>query len=417
MARKRRVSKSILSFFVLSVLFLQTVVFAAESDFTSKTYLKYFQDPHDKNYTPLYEFVELESRNLHNGQVSLYLSGWLGHDFNAPQYDKRTRDELTYAMVRFSPYTDRRLLLTAGRQYVFEGVASEQLDGIAARWELTPSFGFSLFGGAPVDTEFDSRGGDAVSGGRMFFRIQNKGEIGLSVLDEVNDGKRFREEGGVDIWLLPVKKVEVKGQSSYNNITEGWREHSYTLRVFAAERLTLSGLFTQSRYDDAFSVRTLSAFSPEFLGTGEQLTKQGGAVEYRATDNLSGVADYAHYDYRLMGDADYYGARVSATMSDIMTGLSLHRMDGAVEKLRYLETRAYAATDLEDWRLSFDAINLNYDSAFNNVKNAYSLNGTVRYKINDSLTSGLSVDYARTPDFVHNTTALLNLVYGYKSGR
>ncbi len=407
----------VLPSFLFLVLSLAAPVFAAENDFTSKTYLKFYQDARDNRFTPLYEYVELESRNLQNGQVNLYLSGWLGHDFKTSQFEKKTRDELTYAFLKYSPYADRRLLLTAGRQFVFEGIASEQIDGIATRWEITPRTGVSLFGGAPVETEFDSRAGDAVYGGRIFQRIQNKGELGVSVLTEANDGNRFREEGGLDIWLLPVKKVEIKGQSSYNNLTEGWREHSYNLRIFPAERLILSALFIQSRFDDAFSARTLSVFSPDFLGPGEQLTKAGGAVDYRINDNLGCVADYAHYDYRGMGDAGYYGAKVSATVSGILTGLSFHRMEGPVEKLRYVETRAYATTKLEKWRLSLDAIDLDYDSAFNNLKNAYSLNGTIRYTINDSLTSGFSIDYSKTPDFINNTTALLNLVYGYKGGK
>jgi hypothetical protein len=396
---------------------LNAAVMAADNDFTSRTYFKFYQDARDNTYAPLYEYVELESRNLQNGRLSVYLSGWVGHDFKTRQFDNKSRDELTYAFLRYSPYTDGKVLLIAGRQFVFEGVASEQMDGIATRWEITPSTGVSLFGGAPVETEFDSRRGDAVYGGRVFQRIQNKGELGLSVLMESNDGNRYREEGGLDIWLRPVKKVEVRGQSSYNNITEGWREHSYNLRIFPAERLILSGLFAQSRYDDAFSVRTLSVFAPEFLGRGEQLTKQGGAVDYRLNDNLSCVADYVRYDYRTMGDADYYGAKVSATVRGVLTGLSFHRMEGPVEKLRYIESRAYATTIWNMWRLSLDAINLNYDSAFNDLRNAYSLNGTVRYKISDSLTSGFSIDYAKTPDFIHNTTALLNLVYGYKGGK
>jgi hypothetical protein len=412
-----RATHRVLSFFLFSVLSLHAAVFAAENDFTSKTYLKFYQDARDNRYTPLYEYIELESRNLQNGQVNLYLSGWLGHDFETQQFENKTRDELTYAFLRYSPYADRRLLLTAGRQFVFEGIASEQIDGIATRWEFTPRTGVSLFGGVPVETEFDSRRGDAVFGGRIFQRIQSRGELGVSVLAESNDGNRFREEGGLDIWLLPVKKVEVKGQSSYNNITDGWREHSYNLRIFPVERLILSALFVQSRYDDAFSARTLSVFSPDLLGPGEQLTKAGGTVDYRVNDSLSGVVDYARYAYKIMGDAGYYGVKVSATVRGVLTGLSFHRMEGPVDKLRYIEARAYATTKLEKWRLSLDAINLNYDSAFNNLKNAYSLNGTVRYTINDSLTSGFSIDYSKTPDFINNTTALLNLVYGYKGGK
>jgi hypothetical protein len=401
---------------ILPLLLLSPAAFGAENEFTSKTYLKFHEDARDSSYAPLYEYVELESRDREKG-LSFSLAGWAGHDFETAQFENKTRNELTSAMVRYSPYTDRRLLLTAGRQFIFEGVASERVDGVAVHWEPAPASGLSLFGGAPSEVEAGSANDDAVYGGRVYQRIRNRAELGLSVLSASGDGRRSREEGGVDLWLRPMASVEVKGQSSYNNITDGWREHSYNLRIFPTERLTLSGQYAELRYDDAFSTTTLSVFSPDTLGAGEQLVKQGGAVDYRVNDNLKAAADYVHYDYRTMGGADYYGGGVWATVLGIPAGLSGHRMDGPAEELRYLEARVYAYSDREAWRLSFDAINLRYDEPVNGLTNAYSLNGTVRYRISDSLSTGFNVDYSRTPDFLRQTTALLNLVYGYKDGR
>lgn len=389
----------------------------AEIDFTSKTYIKFYNDARDDKYAPLYEYVELENKNLENGRLNLYLSGWWGHDFITEAEGNRNRDELTYAFLRYAPYQDKRLLLSVGRHYVFEGVASEQIDGISTQWEITPYTGFSLFGGVPVETDFDKRGGDSAYGGRIYQRIKYKAEVGLSVLKEENNGARFRDETGVDIWLLPLKNFEVKGHSFYNNITEGWNEHAYTLRFFPLERFTLSGSFSRSSYEDAFSARTLNAFSPDFLGKNETLTKKGGSAEYGIGDKVTGVVDYINYTYKTMGDADYYGARASGTLFGISSGISLHRMKGDAERLRYIETRLYAAKDLQNWRLSFDGVNHHYDIPYNGIDNAYSVNGTVRYAISDSLTAGFSVDYGKTPDFVYNTTVLLNLVYNFKSGR
>ena len=64
-------------------------------------------------------------------------------------------------------------------------------------------------------------------------------------------------------------------------------------------------------------------------------------------------------------------AKVTAVMSGISTGASVHRMDGDVERLRYLETRLYAAADVPSWRFSIDAINQNYDQEYNGVRNSY----------------------------------------------
>ena len=55
---------------------------AAEYVFTSKTYVKFYEDPRENKYAPLYERIELEGKGLHDGKLSLYLSGWLGYDFS-----------------------------------------------------------------------------------------------------------------------------------------------------------------------------------------------------------------------------------------------------------------------------------------------------------------------------------------------
>jgi hypothetical protein len=390
---------------------------SADIDVTSKTYVRFFQDARDLQYAPLNEYVELDGRDGDRGQWDFHVSAWGAHDFKTSAFDDKTRGELTYAYLCYSPYQDKRLLLHAGRHYVFEGVASEQIDGISARWEATPSSGLSLFGGSPVVTAFDTRGGDVAYGGRVYQRISSRAELGLSMLYETNDKARFREQTGVDVWFLPYRKIEVKGHSFYNNITEGWGEHAYTLRIFPVNKLTLSGLFSRTSYDDAFATRTLSVFSPEFLGENETLTKNSGMAEYRFGDRVRGVIDYANYSYKIMGDAAYFGGGIFASISRTSAGASFHRMEGAVDKLRYNEARIYAVQDMDAWRVSFDAISHHYDQPFNGLRDAYSMNGTVRYSISDSLTSNLSVDYSKTPDFLNNTTALLSFVYNFKSGR
>jgi hypothetical protein len=140
-------------------------------------------------------------------------------------------------------------------------------------------------------------------------------------------------------------------------------------------------------------------------------------AEYRVRDGLRGVVDYTNYSYKTMGEAGYYGAGIIAVISRTSAGASFHRMDGAVDRLRYREARVYAAEDMEGWRLTFDVINHHYDVPFSGISDAYSLNGTVRYAISDSLTTNFSIDYSKTPDFLRNTTVLLNLVYNFKSGR
>jgi hypothetical protein len=118
-----------------------------------------------------------------------------------------------------------------------------------------------------------------------------------------------------------------------------------------------------------------------------------------------------------MGPAERYGGQVTASLAGVSAGASFHRMAGDTERLRYFESRLYAMKGLGSWNFSLDAIFHHYDSPFSGLSNAYSVNGTTRYKITGTLTAGLSLDYYKTPDFIHATTVLLNLVYGIKRGR
>ena len=143
--------------------------------FMSKTYLRFFEDTQNNRYSPLYEHLEFDIRDK---KVGFFSSGWVVYDLGTKRAGKKETDELTYGYLRYAPFADNTLLFNLGRHYVFEGVASEQIDGFSSRWEITPRTGLSLFGGIPVETEFDGRGGDFIYGTRLFQRIGKKSGSG-----------------------------------------------------------------------------------------------------------------------------------------------------------------------------------------------------------------------------------------------
>lgn len=392
------------------------MTFAAEINVKSNTRFQFREDARDNNFANLYQYVDLDVHNMFDGRLSVYSSGWFSYDFDRVDNGDRENDELLYMYLTYSPFEDRRLLFSLGRHLIFGGVASEQIDGVSARWEILPVVGISAYGGVPVETDFDNRKSDYVAGGRAFFRVPQKAEIGFSYLKEGNDGSSYREELGVDVWVLPIKWLEVQGHSFWNAKTEGWMEHAYNMRVFPIERLTLSALVSHTNYHDAFSATTLSAFSPDIVGDNEQLTKFGPSAEYRFTDWLSGVANYTRYEYDKEGSADFYGVTLRAHLSDngLAAGASLHRMDGDTERLRYVKARAYATkTFLEAFEISLDTIILHYDESFSGRNTAYSSTGAFTYKFSDSLLASASIYYSRDPDFDHDIRAFLKFVYTF----
>ena len=382
----------------------------SEAGFISRTYLQSYQDSRGNRYAPFYEQIEIDIRDR-DRKWCFYSSGWVRADLKSLSFQDREMDELTYAFLRFSPFADRSMLVTAGRHLVFEGVASEQTDGLSLRWEVTPRVGFALYGGRPVETEYDGKRGDLIYGSRVFYRHKKTAETGLSFLREDNNGSRFREDYGVDLWVRPGRQFEFQGHSFFNNITGGAIEHSYDLRFFPSVKLTVSGFLTRSNYADAFWARTLSAFSPDILGKNEQLTKTGVSAEYRLDSKASLSLQFTGYEYGKSGSARYYGAHVEAEIYGVKSGLFVRRMEGETERLRYIEIRAYAQKKITRATVTVDTVNIHYDSPYNGLSNAYSLNAALGYRISNSLQLEADINHAKTPDFTGTTTSMLKLVY------
>jgi hypothetical protein len=266
----------------------------------------------------------------------------------------------------------------------------------------------------PVETNFDEREEDFIYGGRVFQRISRKAEAGLSFLKEDNGKETYRKELGIDLWVRPAVVIEVQGQSFYNDITNDWMDHSYNILLRPVDRFSLTAFFSKVDYEHAFSATTLSAFLPALLGEGEELTKVGGKAEYVFVDVLTLTADYSRYEYELMGSADYYGGLLSVLVYDVDAGISLHRMNGETNRLKYLESRAYAARSLGDFRVTGDAINVHYDQSFRNIDDVYSVSGTLTYRFRDYLKGAVNLDYRRTPDFTRDIRALFKIMYNFE---
>ncbi|MBZ0155459.1 MAG: hypothetical protein K8I29_04485 [Alphaproteobacteria bacterium] len=414
--RKRTAPRLLTVLFLTAAtcLFFSGAVFAAGIEVTSSTYLQTRENSRDEKYAPLFEYLTLGFTDAKGGTLDFYAAGWVRYDLRSIRYDKRERDELTYAYLSYHPFRDKRLVVNAGRHMVFGGVASELFDGLSVRWEVSPRNGLSVYGGVPVETETDTRRSDYLYGGRVYHRFGRTAEVGLSYLKEENDGNSYREETGIDLWAFPARWIELQGQSFYNTLTDGWLDHSYSLRLFPAKNLVVTGIYSYTDFDDAFSATTLSAFSPDFWGRNERMVKAGGTVDYTIRPAVAVSADYRTYNYKTLGDAAYYGAGLTATLFDIRTGLSLHRMDGDAENLKYLETRAYAIKVIDRLKLAFDVINIHYDEAVNGLSNAYYLSGTAGYKLKDYATAWLNLEYGKTPDYRYDIRGLFRLAVAFK---
>jgi hypothetical protein len=378
----------------------------------------------DKTISPAYEYLRLNMDNkLSDGSaVSFYLGAWGRADLGSNPNDNSTNGDLQYAYVTYRA-AKNNTAVTAGRQFISEGVAAERFDGISLRNDFQYGIGASAFVGRSVTTEQNSapkyQGGTLIYGTRLSQTDKKYYSVGLSALKgESLDTSNYREEEGLDLWIRPHQQIDINGRSTYNSITNGWMENSYAVSYTPMSSLNLGVDFSHINFKDyLFNVTTpaLSSSNPVWSSNNTQ-TAYGINASYTAIKNLTVAADCKFYRYDNSGDASYFGGKASYKLPDnLLVGGGLHRMNGEVDKLRYTEFRAFVSKKISQADLTFDAINVNYDKSINGVSNSYVMTGAAGYEINQKLKIRGDLQYSKTPDFDNEVRALVMATYTFDS--
>lgn len=405
---------------LFTLLFLLPCTLAAETSISvnSRTYLQVRETLDSDTIIPLYEYLDAHIDDVGLDDVSFHFGGWGRVDLGDenPINGERTNGDLQYAYFSYRGGKGNPVI-NLGRTLVYEGVASERIDGIYGRVDLLYDITVAAYAGVPVETDFDDAGGDYIVGGRMSHSTTGLYTSGVSYLYESNDGSDFRQEAGIDIWIKPVKWASLYGKSSYNIRTSGWMEHGYTLDLGPFHKLKFLAELSYVNYEDFFTEATTSAFEliPSIINPDEKVLSLGGVVEYPILDNLTVSGDYKNYDYELAGGADYYGGACKWTIpGSAGAGASAHRMDGESESLQYVEFRAYGYKKFGKYDIFLDFINVNYDREINNESNAYTGSLAVGYNLWKNARVAANVDYSHNPDFDSDVRFFIKVLYGFQ---
>ncbi len=398
--------------FILSLLFLPTASPAASISGDSNTYVQSREDV-DK-ILGAYEYLNFSAQDA-GKELSFHFGGWLRYDLKGEEFDKKSNSDLQYGYLSYKS-TSNNAVVNLGRVMVFEGVAAERVDGIYARTDLVHNFGVSAFGGNPVETNINLPGSDTIYGARLSHQIPGLYRIGVSALKEEKNSEDFRKEEGIDLWLRPIDKIELMGNSKYNAITNDWANHSYFLVLGPIARIRLNTEASVINYKDYFTGATSPVFSfqPAVLDQNEKVRSLGEQIAYGVTDNLNISVDYKAYTYSIAGDAKYYGGNVKYSVVKAGgAGLSVHKMDGSDDRLKYDEYRAYVFGKFGKADVTLDALDVKYQEAINGVKDAYSVSLAAAYELAEKLKIGADVEYSKNPDFDQDIRTFFKLMYSF----
>jgi len=398
----------------------QTPVNAASISGESNTIFRMMKSTSDKNLYPLFEYLRFSGTdNVGDyGSVALNMGGWGRVDLGDNSFyntDKQDGD-LQYGYLSYRS-NKNNLLFNAGRQFVAEGVTADRLDGLYFRSDLAAGFGAAAYVGSPVVLEPNYKGGDLIYGGRITQSNPKYYSLGISALRTDQNGSRLREEQGVDLWLHPLKQIDVVGKSSYNSITSGWMNHDYVITFNLLESLSFSGNGSYISYKDYFYQVTTNALSltPNGqLNPNEKVLTLGGSIDFSPVKYFRLTADYKNYDYDIAGQAQYYGGKATFSLPDsFVAGFSIHRMNGETDTLRYDKYRLFAQKKLGKADLTVDFFNVNYQSAINGIKNTYSVTGAAAYDITENFRVAVDVNYLQDTLFDNAVTGLVKVTYSF----
>jgi len=391
-----------------------------------------FPGSNKERVAPATQFLGVDIGKLGDPNLSFHLYGWGRVDLASHSTSEGSTDGIiSYAYLHYR-FPEANAFVKAGRLFVYEGVAAEQLDGVSLRTDLAKGFTLALYGGVPVRVDENNNKGSSIFGGRVGYRLPGMLELGVSALREGGTDtrefdtssltartiKRYREMIGGDIWLSPYRTVELNGHTYYNAASEGIAEHSYLASWRPLTSLNLFGEYNEQRFKEYFGSTNLpSLFQP---ARGDHYRSTGIGVTYAVAKPVELTADYKRINYQKdnHGKANRFGVEARLSMMDkrLRSGVSYHRSDGTGDGINsYHELRGYGMYAVSRYSASLDAITHLYDKPINKKKSAFELVASLGLRILPALLLSGDLSYGHNPRYDSEVKGLLRLTYNFAS--
>lgn len=310
-------------------------------DTTVSTLLTGHADPRDgqlHTILPVYESLAVLAtlQPQYTDGLRVVFSGWGGMVLDIPSQQTWTGDiDAGYLEGNF---LKQRVQVRVGRQLVTGGAARiSQMDGLSARVRLLGGLGLSGYGGVPVTPRFGVSRGDALYGGRLFYRHSYDTEIGVSFNQVLGQGRIARQDLGVDARYVPTRQVTMTAYALLSiaelRLAEAdaailWQPHA-VVQVSADYRRTAPDLFLPLN-------SVLSVFSQETRD------EAGVTLYLRPAHRLR-----LYGDYRTIFNEEGTGHRGGGKLSVALGELQNTTLNGEVRVLKlpsngYVQGRLYS---------------------------------------------------------------------------
>ncbi|MBI5015850.1 MAG: hypothetical protein HZB55_10215 [Deltaproteobacteria bacterium] len=364
---------------------------------------------------PAYEYLRADAGHLDGPGLSAHAYGWGRYDLGS-YYDDKSEGEILYGYLQYA-WAANNAFVRAGRQYVFQGVADDTVDGLRVGSDVTPYATLSAYGGQPVSLETtNGRAGDRTWGGRAAHHFGGYYEIGVSFQRTDNDGERQEERLGIDSSITPPGPVSLTGASVRNLATDAWSEHAYEARL-ALGPFDLRPSFQRFDYGAYFGDGDKVPQVFRFLKSSDEIvTTLGAGASWVLPNRLEVAAKAKHYDYREATDTAWYGAGLLTYRlggaSEV--GAEGGRMHGSTADNRYWLWRGHGYWEKGALLLSGDAVYVTYDEDIQDRGHStFASLGAGTRLLSDALKLTLSGEYSADPYFDKDLRATLTAQYSF----
>lgn len=391
---------------------------ATTIDFTSRTFPRFLDSnpTTDVNelFVPTYEYLTLNLKDIGIDGLSLRASGWGRLDIGVDPDDKAGDGDLLYGYL---DYRDSKNYyhIRLGRQFLFRGVALDNMDGVLI--DSTAPYGLvaEVFAGKPVVSKFEDTKSDLLYGARLAYRIPWRLEAGLSGLFSQENSQVDRQNIGLDGFARPISMVEVSWKLFYSllfqNIYEG------TLNVDARPLKDLKVTLSGKTIDPSVRIGATSIFSV----FTEKYFDAGINVNYTILEGLTLNASYANYQF-VTDQAHRFGlgATYSAELfGDNLFGLSFDQLKYSEEPSSETMTGFYQVrlftenTFIEKIKFSLEWIHTIFDEYVYNYNGSDDVTVSAGYKIFKDLDILGSIYYSKNPRYEDELQAGLFVNYNF----
>ncbi len=427
--KERRISAvmvwSALCASLIMLLTLPAASSANELSIQSETIVRGFErdtsSGSDEAVAPGYEYLQIDMGHLTEEGLSFHLYGWGRYDFaDNDFYDDSSAGEILYGYLEYTKSVNN-LNARLGRQYVFEGVANEAIDGLRFSTDLGNYIKTSLYAGQPVGLDStNGRSSDSIYGGRIALHKGMLGELGFSYKNIENDSDNAGEMAGIDLSVSLPWGASLYGNSVRNMDTEGWAEHSYEVD-FSLGDFNFRPYYSMFKYEDYFDTGASSVNPFKFLATtGEEIDIVGLDATWLESEAWTFGGKLKYYDYDI-ADANYYYSVLAAWHGGELTeiGGEIGYMDGDLDRQSYLLTRLYGYWDGLSEALwvdfaSGDIVYASYDQdIYGQDYSFFSSLGVGKTFMDGALSVKFSGDYSIDPYFDDDLRGMLNVTYKF----